>query len=81
LISQTEKGAPDRSLGTVLEAQWDEVVPRMARVTVRAKATYEEGKGYRVEDLRLMAGVTPTDARFQIAQVASTGMIAALKAA
>ena len=80
LVSLTEDRALDRALGTVEAAEWDEVVPRMVRVTVNTAAKYEEGKGYRVDDLRLMAGVTPTEARFQIGDVVSTGMIAALAA-
>ena len=71
--------AKEHSLGTVQRAEWDEVVPRMARVTVRVETQYEAGKGYRVEDLRLMAGVTPTDAKFHVIDVASTGMITALQ--
>ena len=75
LIAETKENV----LGTVSEAVWDEVVPRMARVTVRVDAQYEEGKGYRVDGLRLMAGVTPTEAHFQVGDVASTGMITALR--
>ena len=72
--------AEDASLGTVVEAQWDESIPHAAQVTVRAAAQHREGNGYWVNSLRLMAGVTPADAKFELGDVSASGMIVALQA-
>ena len=72
--------AEDASLGTVVEAYWDEKVPCAVQVTVRATAQHREGYGYCVDSLHLLAGVTSTEAEFELDEVSAKGMIVALRA-
>ena len=72
--------AEGSTLGAVTSARWDERAPRAVQVTVRVNAQYKENNGYWVDSLRLMAGVTPTDAKFELGDVSAKGMIIALRA-
>jgi hypothetical protein len=76
LSNQKEGG----TLGTVQTARW-ESIPNALCVTVRAQASYTRGGGYTVDGLRIMAGVTPTHATFELGDMLSSqGVIVSLAA-
>ena len=84
LVTQTVRLSDQRtgeSLGTVLAAVREEHIPHAVQVTVRAPAVYEQGNGYRVGDLRILAGVMPTAARFELGEsLSAKGVIVSLTA-